>query len=394
MAILEQSASTEPVMGDSLFPFLRENDPEASSGEGIRLAQDRRTGRSVADEILGVERRLGSPPQPVKPDDGHEVIPSQAEREGPARTVDANVEVDFRNIEGTHQNLNALFYDKITINNLPKDVRIAHWADDSGHFFFFKPAQGVASTDKGTHYELADGTRVPKGHFFYSPYATKLTVPDRPGIPGGTQDLNEQRKLVDDAYQKANGKPHKAYEAYERNYHNFASLTRGGDPITYMRNVAGLGESALNQQTQMLEQLAKNSNNPYFKIYLADMYVAQAMLPIIKPLTGGQGFGMNSPDMIKLNNPETVRKLDQAIEVLRSVRDTSNGTLQSQGMRTRPNVVLPLAPFAERNSREGFYYYWGGSYDQAAHRELQVEMLKNLIKIMPVLELPPIQPPK
>ncbi|MBZ0188211.1 MAG: hypothetical protein K8F91_18320 [Candidatus Obscuribacterales bacterium] len=393
-------------MGEGLFRFLKETDVKETglNADTILLAQEgqggRRKGGSIADDILNIGRKPTDngtrPATPAESRDTNrpaEIVQSPSDRQT-AAPVDATVELDFKNIDATQGRLNTLFFDKIVINNLHKDVRISHWADDSGHFFFFKPGSGVASTDKGTHYELRDGTKVPKGHFYYSPYATKLTVADQPGAPGGTQDLTQQRAAVDTAYQQSTGKPHKAYEAYERNYKSFASLNRGGDPIGYMRNVAGLGDKALSQQTQMLEELAKTSTNPYVKIYLADMYVAQAMLPIIKPLTSGQGFSMNSPDIIRLNNPETIRKLDQAIEVLKSVREDSGSSLEGQNMRTRPNVVLPLSPFASRNNRDGYYHYWGGSYDQAAHRELQVQTLKNLIRIMPVLELPPIQPPR
>jgi hypothetical protein len=63
------------------------------------------------------------------------------------------------------------------------------------------------------------------------------------------------------------------------------------------------------------------------------------------------------------------------------------------------NVVMPLDPYEiYSNPRNSGYYYgfWGGSLDQARHREVGLTMLRNLISsgALPKIELPPALPPR
>jgi hypothetical protein len=63
------------------------------------------------------------------------------------------------------------------------------------------------------------------------------------------------------------------------------------------------------------------------------------------------------------------------------------------------NVVMPLDPYEiYTNPRNSGYYYgfWGGSLDQARHREVGLTLLRNLISsgALPKIELPPALPPR
>ncbi|MEZ4534315.1 MAG: hypothetical protein R3D26_04780 [Cyanobacteriota/Melainabacteria group bacterium] len=47
-----------------------------------------------------------------------------------------------------------------------------------------------------------------------------------------------------------------------------------------MNNLSKLADRGIDQNIESLRQMADGNPNPYYKIYLADMLLAKAMLPI------------------------------------------------------------------------------------------------------------------
>lgn len=242
-------------------------------------------------------------------------------------------------------------FDTIKITDMPKDVTIRNWVDGNGYFFYFQNG--------------ADGS---KRHYL-PPNAKAIEV------DGATQNLTLERMKVNDAYAKQHG--------------GFQSMGRGDNVLNYLGRMSRYGADALAVQEKSLTESAANSTNPYFKIYLADIHVAKAMKPIIDQMlrTGGA-----NP-----NNPETLAELNKAIDLLQQVGRDSRTGLAKVNRFPPQNAVMPLDPYdVYKNHPDGYYMFWGGSYDQARHREVQITILRDLIKsnALPKFELPPALPPR
>ena len=242
-------------------------------------------------------------------------------------------------------------YQTLKITDMPPEVKLRHWIDDKGYFFWF-----------------------PKGSDRESPhhYPRNLRVIE---IDGQRQDVDLQRIQVSDA--------HMAKQTGLQT--GFYSMGRSTNVLSYFRRMSEVSQSALNYEEEALRQGAQTSNNPYFRIYLSDVLVTQAMQPIIKGMTEG--------GKVDLGNPETIKKLDEAIEELRRAQKTSLAELQQGNRYPAGNVAPPLSPFLFYSDP---YAFWGGSLYQAQRREAALVMVRGLIKsgAFSNIELPPALPPK
>ncbi|HEY9715548.1 MAG TPA: hypothetical protein V6C72_18890 [Chroococcales cyanobacterium] len=246
-------------------------------------------------------------------------------------------------------------YKSVSID-LPQGVTLKHWVDQNGYFFWF---QG-GNDNSMRHY--------------YSPSAETLSV------NGQQTNLEAQRLKISEAYAGQAG--------------GFQSLTGSMQPIKYFENMSNLSVGALQTLQNALQQEAYTSNNPYFKIYLADVYVAQAMQPIVQQV-------MNS-GTASLNNPQTLGKIDSAIALLKQAeKDSANGLSPYGDVPPYPSMgsgLMPLSPYAIYGGGYGYYPnyygYWGGSLDQARYRETALTVFRNLIasNALPQIELPPALP--
>ncbi|CAN5424771.1 hypothetical protein BH10CYA1_BH10CYA1_03010 [soil metagenome] len=240
----------------------------------------------------------------------------------------------------------------------PQGVQLKHWVDQNGHFFWF--AGGGDNSAK--HY--------------YPAFSKAMNV------NGQNFDLEAQRLKVDEAFAASQSAAQGPV---------FQSFTGRTDAMTYFSRMSGLSVQALGTLEKSLANSVATSNNPYFKIYLADVYTAEAMQPIIQQVMRGGNAD--------LNNPETLRRLDSAIQLLQSAQGDSRSGLSRVNMNPPGNVVMPLDPYGiYSNPRDTGHYYgfWGGSLDQARHREVGLTLLRNLISsgALPKIELPPNLPPR
>lgn len=309
------------------------------------------------------QRNLGTGLRPTTGLDQQQPIYRPTEQQYP---YDATVQNNVRNgtleLKYGDPNMDKILsqarnYQTIHIDT-PPGVQLKHWVDQNGHFFWL---QG-GNDNNAKHY--------------YPAFSKAITV------NGQTFDLEAQRLKVDEAYAASQGVGQGPV---------FQSFTGRTDAMTYFSRMSNLSGQALGTLEKSLTESVKTSNNPYFKIYLADVYTAEAMQPIIQQvLRGGTA---------DLNNPDTLRRLDSAIQLLQAAQSDSRSGLSRVNMNPPGNVVMPLDPYEiYSNPRDSRYYYgfWGGSLDQARHREVGLTLLRNLISsgALPKIELPPALPPR
>lgn len=309
------------------------------------------------------QRNLGTGLRPTTGLDQQQPVYRPTEQQYP---YDATVQNNVRNgtleLKYGDPNMDKILsqarnYQTIHIDT-PPGVQLKHWVDQGGHFFWLQ-----GGNDGNTKH-------------YYPAFSKAMTV------NGQTLDLEAQRLKVDEAYAASQGGGQGPV---------FQSFTGRTDAMTYFSRMSNLSGQALGTLERSLTESVKTSNNPYFKIYLADVYTAEAMQPIVQQvLRGGTA---------DLNNPDTLRRLDSAIQLLQAAQSDSRSGLGRVNMNPPGNVVMPLDPYEiYSNPRDTRYYYgfWGGSLDQARHREVGLTLLRNLISsgALPKIELPPALPPR
>lgn len=240
---------------------------------------------------------------------------------------------------------------RVEITGMPKGATLHHWVDEKGYFFFFK----------------VDGKNGQPHH--YTPNLRTLEV------EGQTQDVEKHKILVAESYMA------KKMGIYVGINDGFASIEKRDDVIGYMARMSNLGLDYLNVQEKILRENANNSTNPYFRIFLADVMVAKAVQPIIKQaLAGGT---------IRLDNPDTIKQIDEAIKELKAAQNASNKGLEPGNKWPPRNVPMPMRPFQYDDP----YVFFGGSLYQSQRREVALVWLKGLLQAgaLPAIELPPVR---
>jgi len=269
-------------------------------------------------------------------------------------------------------------YQQLSVQGIPDGVTVKHFVDAKGYYFWLQ-GSGEVETIRG-----GDGTvsQRPKRHY-YSIQAKEMEMNTQ------KRDLEATRLKVNEAMAMENG--FRGFSSFDKNqkvdFQNPGNF--GGDAAQYFFRMSKTSSNILDIQAKSLEESVRTSDNPYFKIYLADVYTAQAMKPIIDQVLNGGQF-------IELNNPYSMKKLEDAISLLKAVDTDSRTGLQRVNRMPPGNAAMPLDPYRiyndPRDPRFGDYYYgfWGGSYDQAKHREVTLTFMRNLMKnnAFPRIELP------
>lgn len=345
-------------------------------------------GTSVADDI---NRRVrdGQQPQPqqkteqngLKPEDVPAVAP--IEKLPPLdptelKVVDGVLEVKYGSKNFDRILREAQGYDTIRIKDMPQGVELRHWVDGGGNFFWFRNGQ--------------DGNA---RHYF--PPALKGIE-----INGAYQDVGKERLLVADAF------------AAKHTY-GFNSWEKQTSPITYFMKMSQNADGAMAVLEKSLTDAMQTSNNPYYKIYLADVYTAQAVLaiPAVNVILRNAGDLRNPQSIanlnrelsrlqgdgaIQTNNPATINKLNDAIKLLEQVTHDSNESLKPLNRFPPKNVYTPMDPYRiydDPNNNGYFYGFWGGSLDQARHRQVALTFMRDLVASGALkFELPPVRAPR
>lgn len=253
------------------------------------------------------------------------------------------------------QELAAGNYQRIVINT-PAGVQLKNWEDQNGFFFWF---QG-GNDSNAKHY--------------YPATAQEMTV------NGQTYDLDSERLQVSQEYAaQASGAP-----SGPTGFTGFQTFSNSTNAITYFERMSQLSASSLSVLQNALASSAYTSKNPYFKIYLADVYTAEAMQPIVSQV-------MNS-GTANLDNPQTLQKIDQAIQLLQAAQQDSGQYNQSAGSGALP--LWPYSMYTTPGNYNSYGYYAGNSLVQSQYREAALTVLRNLITshALPQIQLPPALP--
>lgn len=254
-------------------------------------------------------------------------------------------------------------FDKLKLTDIPPGVKVNYWQDPKGLFVWFEGGQDHSKK----HYLPANLTSIE--------------------LPTQSKTVEAIRIDVNRNYAEAT---FSNLQSFDRNFN--PSNDAGVNSIKYFGRIAGIADDALLKQEQVLRDAAKTSDNPYYKLYLADVLTAAAVKPVINDF-----LRTGTAD---LNNPTTLRKLDEAISLLDAAYRDSNGKLREVNHFPRANAYSPLMPGVPfwNSSRypNDYYGFYAGVYDQAMARQASLKLIRDHIKLgtFPKFELPPSLPPR
>lgn len=240
----------------------------------------------------------------------------------------------------------------LRINDFPQGVSISSWVDNNGFYFWYR-----------------GGTDNRKPH--YVPPGLKTIE-----VNGFAQNVDEMRIQASMAH----------LQEQDRSRIGFSAVNGRTNPLEFAQRMGAIGAQELVNQEKWLRQAADASpNNPYFRIYLSDVLLAQAFKPIVDQLAGGG-------DRIELNTPVTQQKLNEAFVEA----DKAAKIAQQYGGVRNPNVdMMPgLFPFSLNPYNRNPDMYWGGALYQAYQRQVHVRALQQYVQRFSSVELPPILPPR
>lgn len=255
-------------------------------------------------------------------------------------------------------------FDKLKISEIPPDVKVNYWQDPRGLFIWFQNGG-----DKNKRHYLPDNL-------------VSLELPFEKKV------VEAIRVEVNKAYadQKFSG-----LQSFGPNFD--PSRDGGYNAMSYFMRMSTIAEGTLKTQEGLLKDATVASSNPYYKIYLADTLTAQAMKPITDALINHR--------TVDVRNPETLRKLQEAMSVLDAAALDSQGSLNRVNKFPKGYAYTPLGPDrpywnADRYPDQ-YYGFWAGSYDQAMARQAALKLIYGVINssnTLPKFELPPNLPPR
>lgn len=260
-------------------------------------------------------------------------------------------------------------YTKLVIKGLPKDLAPSPWVDEEsgkGFFFWLKNQKNPDASDRNKHYFPSNLKEIEIAQYqgnIYKPVMIKV---------------DEMRIAASQAYMR------------KQNDSGFASYKNATDAYTYAANMSKIAGGALGYQESLLRQGAEASpDNPYFRIYLADVLAAQAIQPVLEKIARGE--------TAYFDNPETRKKVADALTEVRLAKQI---TRQYGDIMKPPAYEMPLSPFSLNPYSYNPDYYWSGAAYQASIREMQLGLLQtaiingSLAKLQQFIQLPPDLPPR
>lgn len=262
-------------------------------------------------------------------------------------------------------------FDHLKLTDFDPGVKVNYWQDPKGLFIYFTDSNGQNRKDAPP----------PKRHYLPDNVAV-LNLPNENAM------VEKLRIDVNKAYADSRFKGMQDFGP------NFNPQRDGGyNAMSYYTRMSNIGSTTLDAQERMLRQAVKDSDNPYYKIYLSDTLTAQAMQPITDALI--------HHGTVNVRNPETLRKLDEAMRVLDGVNTDSRDRLNELHRSPKGYSYNPLAPgrpyWDSRQYPDDYYGFWGGSYDQAMARQAALKLIYGMINTsnaIPRFELPPNLPPR
>jgi len=254
-----------------------------------------------------------------------------------AQVTHPSVRWDDPNLD---KRMNQVLPDKtLRLSDMPSNVQLHYWVDKKGYFFWF------------------EGPKVdPRPHYLNSGIQTIEYADKRDSVA---------KKIVEtrEAYMAKNPGVADGF------YASFGKV----DALEYYARMSRLSQGVLAKEESFLRQESgKSEKNPYFRIYLSDVLVAQAIQPIVEQVSKGQP--------IDFKNPQTTAKLNAALEQSQLAQQYANDGMTTGGWRLPGNAFMPMYPYTMSPDPNGPYYFWGGSLYQARQREVAIKALQYFIQ--------------
>jgi hypothetical protein len=274
-----------------------------------------------------------------------------ARRDG-VDVLDGVMALSYKDANFDKKVMQTKIYDTLNIKDLPPGAKLTYGMDDKGYSF-----------------DVGDG----KKHYF--PLNAKQIAVDGKVVA----DLTKTRYEIVESYANAN-------------FGGFKSFERQRNPMANADQVKSFALGMDRQAGKSLEILDKNLTDavnapgahPYMKYLLANVKLAEAMGAIRERVLAGQ----------EINHPSVVDKIDKCDQLLDQVIKESDGQLSRINRFPKFNApLMPLSPYApyDPRNRDGYYEFWGGTYDQAAFMKPGVKLIRGLVEAN-ALQLPPVRP--
>jgi hypothetical protein len=313
----------------------------------------------------------GAPIPPVETArPGERVPPAEAPPPEHLATVDHGVlkaQFGDKNLDET---LARKDYTRIELQ-VPANVDVQHFVDQNGYYFWLR--RTTDGPDGQRKIENADGQR-----HYYPTNAQEMCVNgSNKAVYLEAQRLQSNEALANKAVAarlKEQGKPTDRAPVYFEDL-NRAQATNPLPVAQFASRVADISGAALAVEEKTLSESVQNyPSNPYFKIYLSDIYLAQATKPMIEQIKAGQSVG---------DDPQARQRIEMALNLLNdAVTNSRIGLPTLKGNKTLPgNVSAPLSPYDlfKQNDDASRNAFFSGSFDQATRRTEALTMIKNMI---------------
>lgn len=252
-------------------------------------------------------------------------------------------------------------YDTVRIGGLPKDAQFVAGMTDSGQVFLLFGSNNQYNSKK-----------------FYIPDSVSTLIVD--------QEVNARGQIQSSKFLTDSFRADVIQARLDK-----ANIPSAGDlrdprrsPEQFAAGLANVATGVLDAQERFLRQEANNSpDNPYFRLYLADILFAKALKPVIDDLRASATDPSRKTVTVR-NSLEITKGIDAALNELNEAKKIcgQNGY--------HPNLDAPSGPrpwLAYHSNRD---LYWSAAAYNAYRNEVAMKAIRYVISTgaLNKLELP------
>lgn len=216
--------------------------------------------------------------------------------------------------------------DTLCVHGLPQGVRMRQGMDERGFYFWFE-----------------DGFEQ-LGRYFHPSGLREIK------INGQSLDIDLEKLWLIDSF----------IVRYNKHQASFASLNSEShirELFSYFCRLSRMSTSKLEHLSMVLCNATDQSDNPYFRIYLADVLMASCLRTLIE-----SRFRVRRAS---LDEESVTRVFESALALLLSAQTNCKEELGKLGETPDCNQIMPLAAASQRLNASAF---WSGAYYQATRR--------------------------
>lgn len=239
----------------------------------------------------------------------------------------------------------------LTINGIPVGVRLTQGVDQKGFYFYFD-----------------DGS--PDFRRYYHPAGLKEIRVNSQFI-----NIDIERKWLIEAY----------VARYNRRLGSFMSVnhaSNSGALLSYFCTLSQMPEAKLDFLLLVLNRAVKESNDPYFRLYLFDIVMSRVMRSLIVRRFKAR--------LVTIDQSETISVVEAAADLLNTIVADCKDYLRSLTQTFDPDQFMPISSATIRSNPNAF---WSGAYYQAERRrQLLLESMPrfycdSVLELLPESEL-------